>query len=262
MVAYNLLYRTEQGQRRAVWKTEACFSRMEGYGGQISWYENGENKTITRDKNVVISRVRYYPTHSKLVSKDQLDRFFTELREAMPELPWGPFDFAHWKRHGISVDATKFAGQVIVGLFSIIRYADEYPSAITRYFLLRDKVWLDVLPAFFMMHQFTEYDPQGKEWRYVSSCGGGHSALSGKLMYEPCYKHFVHKKWVEEMKKLPPYSTVWRYNGVQQLFGRSNDSYQTKFLQENKAPAILMYGDSVPSPTDSLVQIANKWKKE
>jgi hypothetical protein len=258
MVAFNLLYVEKTTLKRIQLTNEACFARLQAAGGHIHWYEDGKDHSIDRDKGDKLTSIRYFPALSKLIDKASVDRFFAELREAMPELPWGVYDFAHWRRYGISVNMTKYSGPAVIGLFSAIRYPDEYPSAITRYFLLRDVVGLDVLPAFFMMHNFSELDSNGKNWEYISSCGGGHAMLSGKTMYEVCYKHFVHKKWVPVMTDMKPFSESWNYLGIQDLFCLASDTYKTGFSTKHKPPPGLIYGSTLDN-TELLVTIANNW---
>jgi len=225
MVDYSIEYTSDAGKKeRIMCRGRACFSEFKAYvGTRHNIYEYDKDNGVNVRHSFAASNVRsfrYYPKfRSGLDGVTEIDAvlFLNEIKEATPELPWPRGNLQHWVRYGAPI-AASVPGTVIVGMYTIIRYVEEYPHRINRYIKLRNKLGFEPLPSLFLCHFFyVSEDRNG--WTAFQQGGDGHSIFGPEAFSTHAYQHFVNKKWAAILPTLKPYVEEPSYKGVHQLFG-------------------------------------------
>jgi hypothetical protein len=146
------------------------------------------------------------------------------LQAAMPELPWPKKgNFLDWEKKGMAA-FTDIPGQVSIGLFTLVRYVNEYPGTLQQYLLMRKVLGVTPLQALHLAHNLSSVDG-GIKWDNVVG-HAGHSIIPSHTLHDKVYKHFVGKKWALEMQKLKPYKEYNDYQGIHKLFAGDDNPYR------------------------------------
>lgn len=245
---FNVYIKEEKQKRSSIIRIKdgACFSYLGCPTGYFHW-----NERSYPAKN--ITSIKYFPelsTRTTLTEKECV-LAFGEMKEALPELPWGKGDFAKWAKNGMSI-STDVPGQAMVGLCVLIRYVNEYPETIQEYLTIRQQLKVNPVEAIFLAHNIHQPFGSNGLWRCDMGRAGhhGHSMFYGRSLNDHCYSHFVNKVWAKQLKELKPYKETTNYMGINKLF--IDVEYPGELPQ--------WFGAGLVEP-DRILEKVNQWRK-